>query len=163
MVCFTIRQLTWQIFYSVPNQFSSIYFVCNIYQQKSIKNTGRLLRGSSERFILKSSDVKLPADMHSFLRNGANKEMLFNLIEVALKEGKKKLGDEFIYLSNVNHCLKITQHEALFNACSTILFQIKVFCRKINGTTQALYLMVKISARSSFVRLRFIRQINIIY
>ena len=72
--------------------------------------------GSSERFILKSSDVKLPADMHSFLRNGANKEMLFNLIEVALKEGKKKLGDEFIYLSNVNHCLKITQHEALCEA-----------------------------------------------
>ena len=37
--------------------------------------------------------MKLPVDMQSFLRNGANKEMLFNLIEVALKEGNKKIGD----------------------------------------------------------------------
>ena len=29
--------------------------------------------------------------MQSFLRNNANKEMLFNLIEIALKEGKKKI------------------------------------------------------------------------
>ena len=40
---------------------------------------------------LKSPDMKLPADMQSFLRTGANKETLFNLIEVELKEGKKKL------------------------------------------------------------------------
>ena len=56
--------------------------------------------------------MKLPADMQKFLRNGANNKMLFNLIEVALKEGKKKIGDKVIYFSNVNHCLKITQHQA---------------------------------------------------
>ena len=47
--------------------------------------------------------MKLPADMKSFLRNGANKETLFNLIEVELKEGKKKVGDKVTYFSNVNH------------------------------------------------------------
>ena len=31
--------------------------------------------------------------MQSFLRNGANKEMLFSLTEVKLKEGEKKVGD----------------------------------------------------------------------
>ena len=41
--------------------------------------------------------------------------MLFNLIEVALKEGKKKIGDKIIYFSNINHCLTITQHEAFIN------------------------------------------------
>ena len=56
--------------------------------------------------------MKPPADMQSFLRNGGNKEMLFNLIDVELKEGKKKVGDKVIYFSNVNHCLKITQHVA---------------------------------------------------
>ena len=56
--------------------------------------------------------MKLPADMQSFLRNGANKETLINLREVELKEGKKKVGDKVIYFSNVNHCLKITQHVA---------------------------------------------------
>ena len=56
--------------------------------------------------------MKLPADMKSFLRNGANKETLFNLIEVELKEGKKKVGDKVTYFSNVNHCLKISHHVA---------------------------------------------------
>ena len=56
--------------------------------------------------------MKLPADMKSFLRNGANKETLFNLIEVELKEGKKKVGNKVTYFSNVNHCLKISHHVA---------------------------------------------------
>ena len=56
--------------------------------------------------------MKLPADMQGFLRNGVNKEMLLNLIDVALKEGKKKIGDKVIYFWNSNHYLKITQHEA---------------------------------------------------
>ena len=56
--------------------------------------------------------MKLPADMKSFLRNGANKETLFNLIEVELKEGKKKVGDKVTDFSNVNHCLKISHHIA---------------------------------------------------
>ena len=110
--CFTIRQLTWQIFHSVPDQFSIIYFVSDTYQQKNIKNAERLFRGNSQRYILKSLDIKLPADMQSFLRNAANKEMLFYLIQVAPKEGNKKIGDKVIYFSNINHCLKITQHEA---------------------------------------------------
>ena len=70
---------------------SSFYFVCDTYQQKSIKNTERFFRDSSQRYILKSPDMKLPADTQSFLRNGANKEMVFNLTEVALKAGKQKI------------------------------------------------------------------------
>ena len=35
--CFTIRQLTWQIFHSVPDQFSSIYFFCDAYHRKVLK------------------------------------------------------------------------------------------------------------------------------
>ena len=35
--------------------------------------------------------MKLPADTQSFLRNSANKEMVFNLTEVALKAGKQKI------------------------------------------------------------------------
>ena len=73
--CFTIRQLTWQIFHSVPDQFSIIYFFCDTYQQKSIKNPERLFHGSSQRYILKSPDMKLPADMQKFIRNDVNKKM----------------------------------------------------------------------------------------
>ena len=35
---------------------------------------------------------------------------LINLIEVTIKEGKKKIGNK--YFSNVNHCLKNAQHKA---------------------------------------------------
>ena len=41
--------------------------------------------------------MKLPADMQSFLRNVANKGVLFNLTEVALKGGNKKIGGKVIY------------------------------------------------------------------
>ena len=40
--------------------------------------------------------MKLPAGTQSFLRNGANNEMVFNYTEVALKGGKKKI-DKVIY------------------------------------------------------------------
>ena len=55
--------------------------------------------------------MKLPVDMQSFLWNGANKEILFNRREVALKEVKKKTK-QVINFSNVNHGLKVTQREA---------------------------------------------------
>ena len=41
--------------------------------------------------------MKLPADTQSFLRNSANKETLFNFLEVELKEGKKKLEIELYF------------------------------------------------------------------
>ena len=46
--------------------FWYLFCLCT-YQQKSIKNVLRLFRGSSQRYILKSSDTKLPADMQRFL------------------------------------------------------------------------------------------------
>ena len=78
---------------------------------ESIKNGERLLHVSSQRYIFKRPNLKIPGDMQSFLRNGANKEMLFNLTEVAFKKEKDKVGDKVIYFSKVNDCLKITQHE----------------------------------------------------
>ena len=49
------------------------------------------MRGSSQRYILKSPNMKLPVDMQSFPWNSAYKEILLNHIEVALKEVRKKL------------------------------------------------------------------------
>ena len=40
--------------------------------------------------------MQLPAGTQSFLRNGANNEMVFNYTEVAFKGGKKKT-DKVIY------------------------------------------------------------------
>ena len=51
---------------------------------------------------------------------------------------------------------------SVFDAGNTILFRIKVFSGKINGTTLAKYL-IKITVCSSFTRLRIIGQINRIH
>ena len=72
-----------------------------------------MLRGSGKRHILKSPDMKLPYDMSSFLRNGQNKETLFNLIERFFTEEKEKLGDRVVYFSNKDYILKILFNGAL--------------------------------------------------
>ena len=79
--CITIRDLAWRIFNSINNQFETVYVVCDTYKEKSIKKAERRLRSSSQQHMLKSPDMKLPADMTSFLKNGSNKENLFNLIK----------------------------------------------------------------------------------
>ena len=88
-----------------------IYVVCNNYKEKSIKNTERRLRSPSQQYLLKSPDMKLPADMASFFKNGANKENLFKLIETPFIHDKVKLGSKKMFFSNTNHCSKITQSE----------------------------------------------------
>ena len=56
--------------------------------------------------------MKLPADMTSFLKNGSNKENLFNLIKkTAFIQDKVKLESKTMFLSNTNYFSKITQSE----------------------------------------------------
>ena len=56
--------------------------------------------------------MKLPYDMPLFLRNGSNKEMLFNFIEQAFNEDKHRLQNRVIFFSNKDHCQKISCFEA---------------------------------------------------
>ena len=46
--------------------------------------------------------------MANFLRNGQNKEMLFNLLEDAMIEEKQNLHQVTMYFSNKSWCTKIT-------------------------------------------------------
>ena len=82
----TIREMTSQIIATVPSQYTTLYIVCDIYKDNSIKGGERQARGSSERYVLTSPDMKVPYDFAGFLRNGENKEMLFNLIQKAIEE-----------------------------------------------------------------------------
>ena len=61
--------------------------------------------------MLKNPDMKLPAYMASFLKNGSNKENLFNLTERAFIQDKVKLGSKTMFFSITNQCSKITQSE----------------------------------------------------
>ena len=75
-----IRRLATRILQMVP-QYTKVFLVCDTYQQNSIKTGEREARGASNRYFLASPDMKMPYDFAAFLRNGSNKEMLFNLIQ----------------------------------------------------------------------------------
>ena len=52
--------------------------------------------------------MKLPSNMSSFLRNGQNKEMLFNLVEQSIIDSKEQLKNKVVFFSNKSHCSRIT-------------------------------------------------------
>ena len=64
-------------------------------------------------YVLKTPNMKLPYDMTTFLQNGKNKELLFNLIERSIVEDKKKLNERVAFFSNMEHCLKISSDQVL--------------------------------------------------
>eukprot|EP00112_Aurelia_sp_Birch-Aquarium-sp1_P008791 Seg1979.1 transcript_id=Seg1979.1/GoldUCD/mRNA.D3Y31 product="hypothetical protein" protein_id=Seg1979.1/GoldUCD/D3Y31 len=108
----TIRDLASKIMASIPKQYQTIYVVCDTYRINSIKGGERQARGVSARYVLNSPDMKVPYDFANFLRNGDNKEMLFNLIQQSIEDDKESLGEKVVYFSNKVECQKITQNEA---------------------------------------------------
>ena len=56
--------------------------------------------------------MRLPSDMPNFLRNGQNKEMLFNLLKDAITEEKQNLHQVTVYFSNKSLSTKITSISA---------------------------------------------------
>ena len=74
-----------QILDGIPVRYTTVFLVCDTYTKNSIKAGERIKRGVSERYILASPDMKVPYDFNSFLRNGENKEMLFDLLQLAIR------------------------------------------------------------------------------
>ena len=105
----TIRDLAWKILQMVSKQFKNIYLVCDAYKDGSIKAGERRAKGTGKKYILKSSDMKVPSDFCSFLKNGDNKTMMLNLIEQAIiEESKERLERTVIFFSNKHHCRRIS-------------------------------------------------------
>ena len=90
----TVRELAARILVMVPRQYKDIYVVCDTYEENSIKGGERAARGTSESYILRSRDMKVPHDFAGFLRNGSNKEMLFDLIQQCIEEDRANLEDK---------------------------------------------------------------------
>ena len=73
-------------------------------KNKCMKNAEKRLHNSSQQCMLKSPDMKLPADIVSFLKNGSNEENLFNFIETTFNQDKVKVGSKtMMFFSNTNH------------------------------------------------------------
>ena len=80
----TNRDMAMEILKTIPQQYSKIFITCDTYKEDSIKRGERVTRGSSDRYLLNSPDIKGPYDMPEYLKKGENKESLFNLIERAI-------------------------------------------------------------------------------
>ena len=59
----TIRDVASEIIKAIPEQYSKIFIVCDT--NKDDNNTGgeHISGGNSERYLLNSSDMKVPCDM----------------------------------------------------------------------------------------------------
>ena len=103
----TVRELAARILVMVPRQYIDIYIACDTYEENSIKGGERATRGTSGRYFLRSPDMNVPHDFAGFLRNGSNKEMLFDLIQQSIEEDRVNLEDRTVYFSNKNICTLI--------------------------------------------------------
>jgi hypothetical protein len=106
----TFKDLALQLFSDVPRQYNVVYVACDTYKIRSIKNSERSLRGDSDKFVIRSENVRVPADFKKFLANGDNKERLFELIEKVWVDNKNHLGERVVYFARGDACLKITQN-----------------------------------------------------
>ena len=97
---------------SVPKQFDTAFIVSDTYLSHSIKGGESRLCSEGKIYVVKSTSMRLPSDMPNFLRNGQNKEMLFNLLEDAIIEEKQNLHQVTVNFSNKSWCTKITSTSA---------------------------------------------------
>ena len=107
----TVRELAVRILVMVPRQYKDIYIACDTYEENSIKGGERAARGTSECYFLRSPDMKVPNDFADFLRNGSNKEMLFDLIQQSIEEDRANPEDRTVYFSNKKICTMIKEDQ----------------------------------------------------
>ena len=69
----------------------------------------------TDKFIIRSSKVRIPPDFQTFLRNGDNKERLLKLREEVWIENKEVVSDRTIYFARGDICVKLTRngHEVI--------------------------------------------------
>ena len=107
----TIREMAKQILDGIPVRYTTVFLVCDTYRKNSIKAGERIKRGVSERYILTSPDMKVPYHLNSFLRNGENKEMLFDLLQLAIIQDRNQLVGRTVMISNKTQCTKVTHDD----------------------------------------------------
>ena len=103
----SFRDLANKILHDIPKQYDVIYIACDTYQSNSIKNTERLLRGDEDQFVIRSPDIRIPADFKKFLNNGENKERMFELIEQVWAESSGENGGRVVYVARGSSCVRI--------------------------------------------------------
>ena len=108
----TFRQLADKILQEIPNFYQLIYIACDTYQSESIKNAERAMRGNKDKFVIRSPDIRIPPDVQRFLKNGQNKERMFELMEQVWAESSNERGERILYVARGSSCRKIANGES---------------------------------------------------
>lgn len=103
----TFRELAIMILREIPSQYSVIYIACDTYKDQSIKNAERVLRGQEDKFVIRTPDIRIPANFKRFLSNGDNKERMFELMEQVWLESSDQLNGRSLYVARASSCVKI--------------------------------------------------------
>ena len=103
----TFRELANNILQDIPKQYDAIYIACDTYRSYSIKNAERSLRGDDDKFVIRSPDVRIPADSKKVLNNGENKERMFELIEEVWIQSRNQNDRRATYFARGSSCIKI--------------------------------------------------------
>eukprot|EP00795_Rhopilema_esculentum_P009639 gene9639-17401_t len=76
-------ELAKKVIREIPKTYESIYIPCDAYRAATMKDGERCTRGEGDKFVIRNSDIRIPADFKKFLSNGENNERMF---EVWVKE-----------------------------------------------------------------------------
>ena len=83
----------------IPKQYNTTYIACDTSKNRSIKSGERSLRGDSDRFVIRSGEVHIPADFTTFLTNGDKKERMYEVIEEVWKENSEKIEERIVFFA----------------------------------------------------------------
>ncbi len=64
-----------------PSQYSNIYMACDSYKDQPIKIAERVLRCHEDEIVIRTPDIRIPANCKRFLSNDKNKERMVELME----------------------------------------------------------------------------------
>ncbi len=86
----------------IPSQYSDIYIACDSYKDQSIKNAERVLRCHEGGIVIRTPDIRIPANCKRFLSNDEYKERMVELMEKVWLESSSELSERSLYVERAS-------------------------------------------------------------
>ena len=100
----TFEDLANESINDVFQRYNVVYFVCDIYFERSIKAAERSNRGSLDKLVVPSSKIRILSDFQKLLNNSNTKERLFEIIKEILLSQSNTSIDRKIYFAKASTC-----------------------------------------------------------
>ena len=107
----TFEELAKQVLKFLPSGYHRIDVIADTYKERSIKDSERNERGSSDQYMITGPKTKVPRNFTKFLENGQNKQRLIDLILQVWEVNHNTLlrDSQTIYFSKQDICIVLTK------------------------------------------------------